>query len=115
MILEKARLDCTCKDRYCDTPTAWTVTPSLMGKTMLRVGKRSKARMTAYYMPQVPQYKDKKKKSPFVCCSVTASQFGFSLSSVFRGAWLGSALIPLSFLGIDVVVITLSAVCMETV
>lgn len=43
MILEKAGLGPPpCKDRYCDTLAAWTVTPSLMGKRMLRVGKRSK-------------------------------------------------------------------------
>lgn len=37
------------------------------------------------------------------------------LSMVFHGAWLGRALIPLSFLGIDVIVITSSADCTETV
>lgn len=36
------------------------------------------ARVTAHDMPQLPQYKDKSTKSPFVCCFVTASQFGFS-------------------------------------
>ena len=99
---------------------AWTVMPSSAEKRMLR-GWRTRSGGedravccrgegdSARDCFNFPHTKTRVRKS------LLSPGWWQPLGTVFHGAWLGRALIPLSFLGIDVIVITSGADCTETV